>query len=281
MAISELSEAIRLLVRMPLLWIPGIVTGLSAAILWLILMFSGVFFAGRLLVVSCLVLVFFITGVFCLIKNDGGDIRSLLGTGRRYYFRVLLPQLVIIFMILLVFILVVLTLTLIGTTPDPALIVFLTFGVTIPSILLTFFADTAAVFEDRKVFESIQRSIELVSANLSKVIVFFVMNALVVCGIGFSLMVCWEALLYSRLEPITRYTEAQLQAFTPDQLLAMIGTDGIWVTAVILFIAGLLIVPVILSYKACFFRKLAGSSTAVVIQQESGEYDSKGRWYKY
>jgi hypothetical protein len=70
-----------------------------------------------------------------------------------------------------------------------------------------------------------------------------------------------------------------LQAFTPDQLLALIGTDGIWVTAVILFIAGLVLIPVIISYKACFFRKFAANT--IEIRQESGEYDSKGRWYKY
>jgi len=266
---------------MPLLWIPGLAGGIFAAAIWLLFIFSGSFFASRFLVISILVLIFFMTGALCLIKNNGGDLKSMLVTGRQYYFRVLLPQLVVAFMILLVFILVVLTLTLIGTTPDPVLLVFLTFGVSIPSIQLTFFADTAAVFEDRKVFDSIQRSVEMVSLNLSKVIAFFVICAVVVCCIVFSLMVIWEALLYSRLEPVTRYTEAQLQAFTPDQLLSLIGTDGIWVTALVLFIAGLVLVPIIYSYKVCFFRKLAGSSTVVVEQQVTGEYDSKGRWYKY
>ncbi|MDD1693973.1 MAG: hypothetical protein LUQ71_04550 [Methanoregula sp.] len=280
MAMTALSEAYHLLRRIPLLWLTGLIGGFFAAALWLVLMFSGTFFAGRLLIISGLILLFFITGTFFIIKNDGGDIRSMIAGGRQYYFRVLLPLLVIIFMIMLVFVLVILTLTLIGMTSDPALMVFLTFGVAIPSILFTFFACTAAVFEDRKVFESIQRSVDLVTVQFSRVIVFYVICAVVCCAIIFTLMVIWEALLYSRLEPITRYTEAQLQAITPDQLLAMIGTDGIWVTAVILFIAGLVLIPVILSYTACFFRKLAGGSP-VVIEQETGEYDSKGRWYKY
>jgi hypothetical protein len=279
MAMTELREAVRLLARMPLLWIPGIAAGIFAAVLWLILMFYGTFFAGRLLVISGLVLLFFITGMFSLIKNDGGDIRSMLAGGRQYYFRVLLPLLVILFMILLVFVLVVLTLTLVGTTPDPALIVFLSFGVMIPSIILTFFSDTAAVFEDRKVFGSIQRSIEMVSVNISQAIAFFFTSAVVGFGILFGLMVVWEALLYDKLEPVTHYSEAQLQVFTPDQLLAIIGTDGIWITAGILFVAGLVLIPILFSYKACFFKKLPGKT--VVIQQTTGEYDRKGRWYKY
>jgi hypothetical protein len=281
MAMAALSEALHLLRRMPLLWIPGIAGGLLAGALWLVLMFSGTFFAGRLLIISGLVLLFFITGSLTLIKNDGGDIRSMIAGGRQYYFRVLLPLLVVTFMIVLVFVLVILTLTLIGTTPDPTLIVFLTFGVTIPSILFTFFTDIAAVFEDRKVFDSIQRSIELVTDNFIRAVIFFLTCAIVCSAVIFTLMVIWEALLYSRLEPLTRYTEAQLQAFTPDQLLALIGTDGIWVTAVILVIAGLVLIPVIVSYQACFFRKLAAAGGTVEIRQENGEYDSKGRWYKY
>jgi hypothetical protein len=279
MALTELSEACRLLAKKPLLWIPGLVGGLLAAVIWLLLMLYGAFFAGRFVAIAGLVLFFFVTAALAYIKTDGSDIRSMLGSGRQYFFRVLLPELVILFMILLVFVLVVLTLTLIGSAPNNTLIVFLSFGVMLPSILMTFFADTAAVFEDKKVFESIQRSTELVSTNVSKVLTFFIICAVVISAISFFLMIIWEALLFAKLQPIMEYTEEQMMAFTPEQLLALIGTEGIWVTAAIFFLAGLVIIPLIVSYKACFFKKLAGNS--VVIQQVSGEYDSKGRWYKY
>ncbi len=279
MAITELREALRLLAHMPLLWVPGIAAGLFAALIWLMFSFSGTFFAGRIMVICGLVLLFFITGMFCIIKNGGGDIRAMTREGSHYYFRVLLPLLVILFMILLIFVLAILTFALVGTTPDASLIAFLSIVIMIPGIILTFFSDTAAVFEDRKVFESIRRSIELVSVNMSRVIAFFFTGAIVGFGILFGLMVVWEALLYSHLEPITHFSEAQMQAFTPEQLGVMIGTDGIWVTAGILFIAGLVLIPILSSYKACFFKKLAGKT--VVIQQITGEYDNKGRWYKY
>jgi hypothetical protein len=60
----------------------------------------------------------------------------------------------------------------------------------------------------------------------------------------------------------------------------MIGQDGIWVTAIILFTGVLILLPVLCSYKACFFKKMA-STVLMVEQQTYGEYDSKGRWYKY
>ena len=280
MAITELKEAILLLKRMPSLWIPGIVGGILAAALWVTLNLSGTFFASRLLVIFGLVLLLFTTGMLVIIRNNEGDLRTMLAGGIRYYFRVLLPQLIIIFGVMLIFTLVMVTFSLIGASSDISMVTALTFGFMIPIVLLTFFYDTAAVFEEKKVFESIQRSIQLVMTHISDVITFLLVCAAISIGIIFILMIIWEALLYERLEPITLYNETQLQTFTPDQLIALIGPGGMWITAIILFIGVFLILPLLYTYKACFFRKLARG--AVINQQPTtGDYDSKGRWYKY
>ena len=280
MAITELKEAILLLKRMPSLWIPGIVGGILAAALWVTLNLSGTFFASRLLVIFGLVLLLFTTGMLVIIRNNEGDFRTMLTGGIRYYFRVLLPQLIIIFGVMLIFTLVMVTFSLIGASSDISMVTALTFGFMIPIVLLTFFYDTAAVFEERKVFESIQRSIQLVMTHISDVITFLLVCAAMSIGIIFILMIIWEALLYDRLEPITLYNETQLQTFTPEQLIALIGPGGMWITALILFIGVFLILPLLYTYKACFFRKLARG--AVIIQQPTtGDYDSKGRWFKY
>ena len=280
MAITELKEAILLLKRMPSLWIPGIVGGILAAALWVTLNLSGTFFASRLLVIFGLVLLLFTTGMLVIIRNNEGDLRTMLAGGIRYYFRVLLPQLIIIFGVMLIFTLVMVTFSLIGASSDISMVTALTFGFMIPIVLLTFFYDTAAVFEERKVFESIQRSIQLVMTHISDVITFLLVCAAISIGIIFILMIIWEAFLYDRLEPITLYNETQLQTFTPDQLIALIGPGGMWITAIILFIGVFLILPLLYTYKACFFRKLARG--AVINQQPTtGDYDSKGRWYKY
>jgi len=279
MAIPELKNALGLLSRMPVLWIPGIVCGLCAAALWLVLNFSGTFFAGRLLIVSGLIVLLFITGMLWNTKNESGNIRTMIEGGIRYYFRVLLPILVIVFTVMLVFILIFITLTLAGVTPDPGLMAAVSIVIMIPSIILSFFCDIAAVFEDRGVFDAIRRSIELVGTRLQEVIAFLAICAVITAGVLFSLMILWEAVLYDRLEPLTHYTEAQIQAFTPDQLVAIIGPDGTWITALVLFIACLILVPVLFTFKACFFKSLAQKEAPV--QQATGEFDSKGRWYKY
>lgn len=280
MAITELKEAINLLKRLPSLWIPGIVGGILTAALWMTLNLSGTFFAGRLLVIFGLVLLLFTTGLLVIIRNNEGDFRTMLTGGIRYYFRVLLPQLIIIFGIMLIFTLVMITFSLIGALSDIGIATALTIGFMIPIVILTFFYDTAAVFEERKVFDSIHRSIQLVMMHINDVIAFLFFCAAIIIGIIFMLMIIWEALLYDKLEPITRYNETQLQTFTPEQLIAMIGPGGMWITAVILFIGVFLLLPLLYSYKACFFRKLTQGAPITQLPI-TGEFDSKGRWFKY
>ncbi|WP_321504169.1 hypothetical protein [uncultured Methanoregula sp.] len=280
MAVAEFKEALQLLGRTPVLWIPGLIAGGFAALIWVLVMLSGTFFASRVLVIAALILVLFLAGMLVSIKENASGPATLVKSGIRYYFRMLLPMLIIIFLVLIIFFLLVATLALMGISSDPALLGGITFGIMIPVMIFTFFFDTAAVLEDRPVFGAIQRSVELVTTHFTEVIAFFVISALAICCILFPLMIIWEAFLYDKLEPLTRYTETQIQAITPDQLITLLGKDSIGITAAVLFIAGLLLIPVIYSYKACFFRKLAGSTIAIE-QQVTGEYDSKGRWYKY
>jgi hypothetical protein len=147
MAIAELKEALILLKRMPLLWIPGIIGGLLAAALWVIFNLAGTFFASRLLVISGLVLLVFTTGMLVIIRNNEGDIRTMLAGGIKYYFRVLLPQLVIIFGVMIIVILAIITFGFFGATSDISMVTALSIGFMIPTVILTFFYDTAAVFE--------------------------------------------------------------------------------------------------------------------------------------
>ena len=279
MAIAELKEALTLLVRMPVLWIPGVVGGLLAVALWITLNLYDTFFAARLTIISGLVLFFFTTGMLTIMRKNEGDLKSFFTGGFRYYFRVLLPQIVIISIIVLIFILLTITFSLIGIS-DIGIVTAFTIGFMIPTFIATFFYDTAAVFEDMRVFDSLRRSVQLVFAHMNKVLVFLFIYLVVFCGIAMALMVIWEAFLFDKLEPIMQYNATQLQSFGPEQLIAMIGPEGMWITALFLFIGMFLLLPILYSYKACFFKKLAGT-TIITQQPTSGEYDSKGRWYKY
>jgi hypothetical protein len=278
MGFSELKEAVGLLFRMPLLWAPGAAGGIFAAVIWLVLFSSGSFFVSRLIVIFSLVLLFLTTGMIAAIRKDDGSARTLFDGGLHYYFRVILPQIVIAFVMTLVLFLCTIVFALAGLGSDIGLITALTIGFMLPTLMLTFFSDTAAVFEDRKVFDSIRRSMLLVSEHMMEALAYFIISAMYCAVVVFGLMMFWEAILFDKLKPLMDFTEEQRQAFTPEQLIAMIGPDGIWITAVFLFVGVLIILPVLIGYKACFFKKMA---SGVHIEQIAGEYDSKGRWYKY
>ncbi len=279
MAVESFRKAIRQLGQIPLLWVPGILGGAIAAGIWLLLNFTGAFFTSRLFIIFGLILLFFTVGALVLLRENGGDFGTMIRGGVQYFFRILLPLLVIIFTLIIIFILLMITFGFAGLTPDPATLSIVTICAVIPTLMLTFFFDMAAVFENKKVFESIQRSIVLVSENVMGVLAFYLISALASFTIIFGLMMVWEIALFEQLEPLSRFNETQMQAFTPEQLMGMIGPEGIWITAGILFIGGILLIPLLTSYKACFFKTL--SSGSIPLQQDTGEYDSKGRWYKY
>jgi hypothetical protein len=286
MVFTELAEALGLLRRLPVLWVPGLVTGLLAGVLWLVFNSEGSFFASRLILIGSLIAVFFLAGSYAVIRNGNGGIRELFVGGIQYFFRVLLPLLVLIFCTFILVALVMITLSLGGAPADPEFLGVFSICLLVPVAFLTVFFDTAAVFEDRHIFDAIRRSIELVTVQSVRVFKFYVISAAVFFGITFSLMIVWEAALYDKLEPLTHYNETQIAAFTPDQLVGMIGADGTVITAVCLFFGFLVLLPILSTYKACFFRTLTtgsqGSQGPISIdQQVTGEYDSKGRWYKY
>ena len=280
MVLTELKEAFGLLRSIPVLWVPGLVAGVLAAVLWLIYNTQGSFFAMRLILIFSLIAVFFLTGSYALIRNGKGSIRELFTGGIQYFFRVLMPLLVIIFCTLILVTLVMITLSFGGIPANPEFLGVFSICILVPVAFLTIFFDTAAVFEDLRIFDSIRRSIELVTAQLARVLKFYVVSAAVFFVITFALMIVWEAALYDKLEPLTRFNETQIAAFTPDQLTGMIGTNGIVITAVCLFFGFLLLLPILSTYKSCFFRSLPKGSISIE-QKITGEYDSKGRWYKY
>jgi len=281
MSVAELKEAFALLWRVPALWIPGLVAGFLGALFWVSLNLAGMFFASRLIVIFGLILLLFIAGMLVLLKNGQGDVKTMFTGGIHYYFRILLPLLVIIFADTLIFVAGVVVLTASGIPPDATLMEVLALAISVPVFILTIFFDTAAVFEGCRVFDSIRRSIGIVASRFGEVLTFLIVSVLISIVIVFGLLLVWEGLLYDKLAPLQSYNETQIQAFTLTQLSTMIGTTGVWITAVAIFIGLFLLVPILYSYKACLFKKISGNLPIITQAPTTGEYDSKGRWYKY
>lgn len=279
MVLAALAEAVQTLGKNPVLWIPGIASGVLAAGNVVLQYSMGTLFVAKLWYIEALAVPFLVAGAYSVVRGGNGGAGSFAGGGARYYFRVLLPSLVIAFAILATIVLLAIPLSLVG---NPALILpYIAFGSAVPILFFTFFFDCAAVFEDCRVFESIRRSVEVVLNRPGQVILFFLASAGVVFLVTLPLVVIWTGLLYENLLPLTTMETAELQALSMETLNGMLGPSGIGITALVLFILFALAGNLVLTFKAAFYREMRGQVPQGGTVPLQGEYDEKGRWYKY
>lgn len=276
MVSASLHSALGLL-RSPAAWLPGLTLGGIAAAFIVSQYYFGLFIAERLLVILLVLIPFFMAGVLSMVKSGESGIHSFLSGGLTGYFRILLPSLLILFAIIITIMLVLIPLMALGF--GETALIFSVMTCTLSILFFTLFYDTAAVLEGRTVFESIRRSVEFVIRNTHSCVVFYLTCLVIGGAIGFGTLLAWTAALYERLVPVSMMTQGEIQAFTPDQFNALIGQDGILITALIFFAGIALAFSLLYPFKAFFFRDYAGSGEGEPRLQ--GEYDSKGRWYKY
>lgn len=279
MILASLKEALGLLLRTPVLWINGLAIGLLAALELLLSMGDTAFYAERIWILEVLAIPFFVAATFGVIRDREFALSAYVRNGLKYYFNVLLPSLMIFFAAILTVFLVVITLTVLGIAPALDIISFIAFGVIVPVLYFTFFYDAAAVFEQKKVFESLKRSVEFVVSNGLGTIGFFVALLGLFILIGMAALLVWSALLAGQLEPLTQMPQEQLETLMPEDILALLGTAGVWISAGVYAAALAIYVSVLYPFKAIFYLNSAKPGSAPVAPQ--GEYDEKGRWYKY
>ncbi|RPJ53490.1 MAG: hypothetical protein EHJ95_02130 [Methanobacteriota archaeon] len=248
--------------------------GVLSALDILIHLYFGSFYADKAWVFQLLLIPFATAGIYGVIREPAGA--SFIGQAARHYWQVLLPALVLLFAMLATALLIMVPLALAGIPSTPEALSFTVLGVAFSLAFFSFFYDTAAVFEGRGVFDSLRRSVEFTILNSWKVVQFFVICIIATFGIAFAALFVWAMLVADNLEPLTRMNATEVQTLVPGDLIALLGPTGVWITALVLMAATILIATLVPAFKACFFRRYAGTRMPVV-----GEYDEKGRWYKY
>ncbi len=275
MTLESVTNAAGLLRQHPVLWSVGLVMGLLAVLDFVIPIYGEAIYAEPLVLLQVLVAPFLAGGVYGMVKGERFSMGEFFQSGKTYYFRILLPALVIFFAVILTVFLLAIPLALLGLGAAAGMAPLL-FGVLVSIIFFTFFYDTVAVFEETNVFESIRRSIEFVMNNLGSVLIFYLVNIVVFLVLGFVALFAWSALLMEKLEPLIYMSPDELETLMPGDILALIGTEGIWITAALYAVVIILFSAFLYTYKASFFRNHAEGMFAL-----QGEYDEKGRWYKY
>ncbi|MDD1710820.1 MAG: hypothetical protein LUQ37_07945 [Methanoregulaceae archaeon] len=276
MVSASLHSAIALL-RSPAAWIPGLFLGGIAAAFVITQYYLGLFIAERLLVILLVLMPLFMAGVLTMVHSGDHGFHSFLYGGVAGYFRILLPSLLILFAIIITIMLILIPLMALGLGGTVLIFSVLTCSLSI--LFFTLFYDTAALLEGKQVFESIRRSVEFVIRTTHSCVVFYLTSLVIGGAIWFGTLLVWIASLYERLIPVSTLTPEEMQVFTLEQFNALLGPDGILITSLVFFAGIALVFSLLYAFKAYFYRDYA--STGEGDPRLQGEYDSKGRYYKY
>lgn len=274
---DSLREALLRMRDTPSLWITGLYLGALFALDLLLQAGGDMLLGARIGFLGLFALPFFLGGSYGAIRDGGTGIRGYVGAGARHFFGILLAWVVIAAAAFLTMILVMIPLAIAGGSLQDFLPLILP-GVALPLAFFTFFADTAVVFEGRKVLDSIRRSVEFVMGGPGRAIGFYL--ACLAIGILTLLVsvVIWSFTIADRLQLFTGMNQTALQNTTTEQVMSLIGTPGLEIGGIIGLFAVIIGGTLLVSFKACFFRRAAVSAPAAPV---IGEYDEKGRWYRY
>ncbi len=272
-------ETFGLLKTLPLLWLGGlIIATISAGDILVGGMESAAM--GGIQILSFLLFPFIIAGSYGIIREKKGDLSTFFTYATGYYFRVLLPLIIIVFAAIVTIFLLLIPMAIMGGSPTPDMIFFIAMGVTIPFMLFTYFYDCFAVFKDEKIFDSIRSSITIVLYRAWKILLFIIVNIVVLGTLLFGLAFVWMGLLWEKMSEIAAMDPEVISAMSSEEVMSLLGPDALFATAVIIFIWALIATPFTIAFKAAFFQRL-GEMPVIEQQPQVGVYDEKGRWYKY
>ncbi|MCX6693112.1 MAG: hypothetical protein NT074_00955 [Methanomicrobiales archaeon] len=279
MLAQALNEALHTLRSRPSIWLTGFIPSVLIPSALFLQYSFGSFVTSKAEIIAILILPFVFGGALEVTRAERGGIYDFARGGVSHYFRILLPSLLIGCAALLTIGAVVGTVTLLGISPGSGILGGAILGVALPFLLATFFYDTAAVYEKCRVLESIRRSVELVMLYPTRVFFFYALVILVSLAISVVMMVIWAGLLAERLTPLLSMQPEEIQVMTPTAFVDLIGHDGIILTAVLAAVATTLILPFVYAFKASFYKQISMVNPAP--EPVAGEFDNKGRWYKY
>ncbi|HJK77131.1 MAG TPA: hypothetical protein O0X03_05875 [Methanocorpusculum sp.] len=281
MAVQSLGEAVGWMLRSPYVWLSGLWTAAILLISWYLYTNIGIMTAFSVAFVLAFVLPALIAGTYGIVAESESSFRVF----RRYavccYFRQLLTS-ILVFLIAWVFSQFISYMLLVlgfgmGASMQVALFVF------IPVIFFCYFADVTAVINEKRIFASVKDSFLRVANGSFSLAVFYLINIGLLILASFVLSLVFAVFAGDALLPVASMTEAELLSLSQDELLALMSAPEVVFAGFAAFaVCAVFFVPLFTLYKVCFF----GRTAALVLpdmppREPVGEYDEKGRWYKY
>ncbi len=281
MALKSLSEALGLLVKKPLVWMPGLFAAFAILFTYYIYTLFGSTAAFPAAIALLVIFPAFLAGTYGIIVGD----KSASSDFRRYaaygYLRCLIPNLVVLMIGFVLSNTLTYILLMFGISVDLAF--YYSIFLVIPLVFFFYFADITAMVNNLASFRALKDSALRVTTGSISVTAFYLFNVAIFFAASFIFFAVWSLLAVDTLTPISQMTEAEIMSLSQTELFALFTAPEIISSGCIaLAICACVFVPIIVSYKACFFKhnllKLPAQSSQ---ESQQGTYDEKGRWYKY
>ncbi|HJJ51102.1 MAG TPA: hypothetical protein O0X01_06250 [Methanocorpusculum sp.] len=281
MALKSLSEALGLLIKKPLVWMPGFFA--SFAILFTYYMYTIFDYSVAFAIGIGLLVMFpaFLAGTYGIIvgdKSTSSDFRKYAAYG---YFRCLIPNLVIIMLGFLLSNTLTYILLMVGLSVDAAL--YFSIFLVIPLVFFFYFSDISAMVNNFPAFRALKDSAVKVTTGSVHITAFYLFNVALFFAASFIFTAIWSFLAVDALLPISQMTQGEILALSQTELVALFTAPEILSSGCIaLAVCACIFVPLVVSYKACFFkRNLLKLETEPKAEEQQGSFDKDGRWYKY
>jgi len=280
MIFKALKEAFSSLVKNPVILIPGIYGGIITSVFVWLELSGNSFIAQKIALIALVFLPFFMGSVNHVLSTGDSSFKSFFSGGCKTYFPVLLPIIILLGIIFLMVILFTIPLSIMGFGDDIYTITGLLIGILVPVTIFLWYTDNVAACENPGIIPTLKRSMELCSRDFISTVGCIVISAVMLLISTFIGAFIWGMLLVDRFTP---YLEMNMTAqreifsnYTFTDWQTFLGPDGTVISAFVFGFMTFIFIPFFLAYKYhCYY----GISNKTVLI--TGEYDEKGRWYKY
>ena len=281
MALRSFAEALGLLGKKPLVWMPGLFAAFAVLLTYYVFALFGAT-AGLATGAAMLFLSpAFLAGAYGIIIGDASSPADFRKYAIYGYFRCLITNLLVLMIGFVLSNTLTYILLMTGISMDIAM--YFSIFLIVPLIFFFFFADISAIVHNLAPFRALKDSAFRVAAGSFKITAFYLFNIALIFAVFFIFTAVWSALASDALLPLAEMTEAEILALSQAELLALFAAPEILSSgAIALAVCCLVFVPVFVSYKACFYKHhLLDLSSREPQESEEGSFDEKGRWYKY
>jgi hypothetical protein len=280
MFLKAIKETFSSLARNPSLLITGVYGGIITSLFVWLELIGNSFIAQKVSFIALVFFPFFMGALNHTLSSGDSSFRSFFTGGCKAYFPILLPIIILIGIIVLIVILFTIPLSIMGFGNDMYALSGLLIGIMVPVIIFSWYTDNVAVCEKLSVIPTLKRSMELCSREFISTLGCIVISGMLLLISAFIGAFIWGMILADRFTP---YLEMNMTAqreifsnYTYTDWQAFLGPDGALVSAFVFGLVAFIFIPFFLVYK---YQCYSGISNKTVVI--AGEFDEKGRWYKY